>query len=428
MKQIRDFTIYLASIEIWLVGLLVAASFISSRLLPVALVIAALFWLIRWLAYGKLSLRTPADWPVLLLFLMVPVTLWATSLPEITATQVYRLLTGIAIYYAIVNWTTTTRRLRLILSGVVATGLILSLSAPLTVTWPTGKLSFIPASLYSHFTVIVADTIHPNVMAGSLVILLPIPLAWLFFSWRVIKGWQRLLAIAAVLGMSSVLILTKSRGAWMAFALALVFMILLRWRWGWVSILVGGLAGGIGVYILGFNTLIDFLLRSDTIGGVDGRIEVWSRAIYMIQDFPFTGIGMGTFTKVADTLYPFFTASPGQVAHAHNLFLQIAVDLGIPGLIAWLAVLLLGVTQAWQVYRLGKGVEDAFTTGLGAGLLVSQLALIVHGMTDAVTWGMVKPAPLVWVVWGLAIAGGNIYRNLMKNEQAQPVQFLDKVK
>ena len=428
MKQIRDFTIYLASIEIWLVGLLVAASFISSRLLPVALVIAALFWLIRWLAYGKLSLRTPADWPVLLLFLMVPVTLWATSLPEITATQVYRLLTGIAIYYAIVNWTTTTRRLRLMLSGVVATGLILSLSAPLTVTWPTGKLSFIPASLYSHFTVIVADTIHPNVMAGSLVILLPIPLAWLFFSWRVIKGWQRLLAIAAVLGMSSVLILTKSRGAWMAFALALVFMILLRWRWGWVSILVGGLAGGIGVYILGFNTLIDFLLRSDTIGGVDGRIEVWSRAIYMIQDFPFTGIGMGTFTKVADTLYPFFTASPGQVAHAHNLFLQIAVDLGIPGLIAWLAVLLLGVTQAWQVYRLGKGVEDAFTTGLGAGLLVSQLALIVHGMTDAVTWGMVKPAPLVWVVWGLAIAGGNIYRNLMKNEQAQPVQFLDKVK
>jgi putative inorganic carbon (HCO3(-)) transporter len=296
------------------------------------------------------------------------------------------------------------------------------------VTWPTGKLPFIPASLYSRFTVIVSDTIHPNVMAGSLVILLQIPLAWLFFSWRSINRWQRLLAIVAVLGMSSVLFLTKSRGAWMAFAIALVFMILLRWRWGWVSILVGGLAGGIGVYILGFNTLIDFLLRSDTIGGVDGRIEVWSRAIYMIQDFPFTGIGMGTFTKVADTLYPFFTASPGQVAHAHNLFLQIAVDLGIPGLIAWLAVLLLGVTQAWQVYRLGKGVEDAFTTGLGAGLLVSQLALIVHGMTDAVTWGMVKPAPLVWVVWGLAIAGGNIYRNLMKNEQAQPVQFLDKVK
>ncbi len=26
----------------------------------------------------------------------------------------------------------------------------------------------------------------------------------------------------------------------------------------------------------------------------------------MIQDFPFTGIGMGTFGPVAQTLYPFF--------------------------------------------------------------------------------------------------------------------------
>ena len=210
----------------------------------------------------------------------------------------------------------------------------------------------------------------------------------------------------------------------MAFAIALVVMILLRWRWGWLSLLAGGLAGGIGIYNLGINTFLEYLLRSDTIGGIDGRIEIWSRAIYMIQDFPFTGIGMGSFTKVADTLYPFFLASPGQVPHAHNLFLQIAVDLGIPGLIAWLAVLLLVVTQAWQVYRLGKTGQDAIATGLGAGLLGSQLALVVHGMTDAVTWGMVKPAPLVWVVWGLAIAGGNIYRNSMNNEQAQPSTVL----
>ncbi len=43
--------------------------------------------------------------------------------------------------------------------------------------------------------------------------------------------------------------------------------------------------------------------------------------------------------------------------------------------------------------------------GLGAGLLCSQLALAVHGITDAVTWGMVRPAPFVWAIWGLAVAG-----------------------
>jgi putative inorganic carbon (HCO3(-)) transporter len=41
---------------------------------------------------------------------------------------------------------------------------------------------------------------------------------------------------------------------------------------------------------------------------------------------------------------------------------------------------------------------------LGAGLLGSQIALIVHGLTDAVTWGMVRPAPVVWALWGTVIA------------------------
>ena len=40
------------------------------------------------------------------------------------------------------------------------------------------------------------------------------------------------------------------------------------------------------------------------------RLEIWSRAIYMLQDFPFTGIGMGAFRQVANLLYPFFLAGP----------------------------------------------------------------------------------------------------------------------
>ena len=70
----------------------------------------------------------------------------------------------------------------------------------------------------------------------------------------------------------------------------------------------------------------------NTLGSLEGRIEVWSRAISMIQDFLFTGIGRGSFGPLADTLYPFFLAAPGTGPHAHNLFLQVAVDLGILGL------------------------------------------------------------------------------------------------
>ena len=45
---------------------------------------------------------------------------------------------------------------------------------------------------------------------------------------------------------------------------------------------------------------------------------------------------------------------------------------------------------------------DLVLTGLGAGLLASQVALVVHGLTDTATWGT-RPAAVVWAIWGLAI-------------------------
>jgi putative inorganic carbon (HCO3(-)) transporter len=69
-----------------------------------------------------------------------------------------------------------------------------------------------------------------------------------------------------------------------------------------------------------------------------------------------------------------------------------------------LAILLLMIWTSWQVYRTGKERQSGWITSLGAGLLLSQLALITHGMTDAVTWGMVRSAPLVWSIWGIVAA------------------------
>jgi len=160
------------------------------------------------------------------------------------------------------------------------------------------------------------------------------------------------------------------------------------------------------VYYFGSRELLAAITSSRTIGGTDDRVEIWSRAIFMIQDFSFTGIGMGSFTEVADTLYP-FSSSPGRISHAHNLFLQVAVDLGIPGLIAWLAILLTVIFVSWQVYCSGKTSQNGLIAGIGAALLCSQIALITHGLIACATWGMVRPAPLVWVIWGVGIASFN---------------------
>ena len=410
----------LTGLELWVVALAVVASAASERLLIPALVVAALFWPIRWLAYRRLSVRTAGDWAAGGLLLLIPVTLWATALLEITRTGVLQLLTGLALYYAAANWAGERSRLGWLRAGLVVAGLGLALIAPFSTSLLAGKFSFLQQGL-AHLPRLLSETVNPNVMAGILIILIPLAIAALLFSWRQSRPIElALMAVAAITSLA-VLPLTESRGALISVAAALLVLVALRWRWGWLALPLSVLGGGVLVWRVGVERIFALFSAGSAIGGLSGRPEVWSRALYMIQDFPFTGVGMGSFKPVANLLYPFFTLGPdADVPHAHNLALQVAVDLGLPGLVAWLALFGLVFAGAWQVYRRGRASGAGWWAGLGAGLLASQVALGVHGLTDAVTWGT-RPAVLVWAVWGLAMAAWNL---LKRADSDQPVQLV----
>jgi putative inorganic carbon (HCO3(-)) transporter len=148
--------------------------------------------------------------------------------------------------------------------------------------------------------------------------------------------------------------------------------------------------------------LLDFVLRMDAQSGtLASRLEVWQRGLMMVQDFPITGIGIGTYNSIAHLLYPFFIASPAEVvAHAHNQFLQVAVDLGIPGLIAYIALLTGGVLVAWRAYRsTGDMTVRALLVGLTCGLFAHH----VFGLTDAFILGT-KPGVVMWLYFALVAA------------------------
>jgi putative inorganic carbon (HCO3(-)) transporter len=131
-------------------------------------------------------------------------------------------------------------------------------------------------------------------------------------------------------------------------------------------------------------------------------------------------------------LYPLFLVSPDlDIAHAHNEFLQAALDLGIPGLIAFLA-LYIGAfwmlreiwrmaCSRWQIADSGSQMADG---GLSASTLLAPystffaspttlralvlgfagglFAHMVYGLTDAVALGA-KPGILFWMLLGLIV-------------------------
>nr|MBP7693682.1 hypothetical protein [Anaerolineales bacterium] len=111
--------------------------------------------------------------------------------------------------------------------------------------------------------------------------------------------------------------------------------------------------------------------------------------------------GLNTFRTVVHVLYPLFLIAPDfDVAHAHNEFLQAALDLGLPGLIAFLALNGLAFVQAAVIARRAPAEwQRVMALALGAGVLAHML----FGLTDAVALGA-KVGIVFWILLGL-IAG-----------------------
>jgi putative inorganic carbon (HCO3(-)) transporter len=409
---------WLTRIEIWPVAFLIAISMAWPRFLPYAVGFGLLFWLVRLVAYGHLSVRSPVDLSALLLALMAPLSLYVSILPEVTGVQLLRLISGLVLFYAVINWTQDRRKLMVLISGTAGVGFLLALTAPISVQWTVAKLPVLPSGLYDRFVLLFSDWVHPNVLAGTLVILLPIPYCMLLFNWREISWLERIVHFLATITMTLIIVLTQSRGAWIALGAVLVISLGLRWRWGWIGLVISGVIAAGAIYQFGINTITQALASNPSLGDINGRVEIWSRALLMIQDFPLSGIGTGLFTRIADLLYPFYTVVKSDLNHAHNLFLQIGVDMGIPGLVAWLSILVLILVLSWQLYRKGR-IVSSWAAGVGAGLLLSQFALILHGLTDSVTWGMVRSAPIVWGIWGIAAASSSIAAKRMNNQNSQ---------
>jgi putative inorganic carbon (HCO3(-)) transporter len=421
----------------WLFLLVVAPLllFPSPARTPALLAIPTL-WICRRVALGHLVPRTPLDAPLVLMTLMVLVSLYATfdiafSLPKITG-----MLLGLAVYYAVVEAAADRRSWVLALGGFMLAGVGVAALGLLGTRWNPKFAIFAPILrwLPPRITGLpgAAEGFHPNEVAGAL--LWVAPLACMLAAMAPLGARSIARSLGRVRGalllctlmltaafLVTVLILTQSRGGWIAAALVLPACVLVllrgRWRLAATILLIGGVVTAAAWVALARPDALDLLIigpQQDPGPGMSletlsGRFEVWSRAIYGIQDFPFTGMGMNAFRRVVPVLYPLFSIDPTtDIGHAHNAFLQAALDLGIPGLIAYLSVHISAfamLVSSWR--RRGKlpfpePLSRALILGLGGGLA----AHLIYGLTDAVALGA-KPGVLWWMLLGLV---ASLYR------------------
>lgn len=371
------------------------------------------FWacslLVLWLVAGWQSVwwrSTPFDIPWLIWLLLIPITLWATPVLQ-TTLKILRLFTAQTLaFWTMVVWTRSRQRAFWGVGGFLLIGLALALLGLFWMEWPTGYLFSVPSSLKKIREVCflpIQEDINKNVLAGILVPIWNLSLG-AFLATRGQWRWiLRFLLLIVIFFLGSIILVAQSRGSWLAALAGLYILVSLYRSWAWST--------GAGVLLLGgylqmTHRLIP-LLNSELAfrSGLSlmKRMELWTRAIYAIQDFAFTGIGMGAFPYVIPLLYPLFLYDPTEpIPHAHNIFLQVGVDLGLFGLIAFLSMIL--VTGELIRRSLARATEqnDESLVWLLRGSAAGLGAALIHGMVDAVTWNT-RPSFIVWGLWGLTV-------------------------
>ncbi len=399
--------------------------------LPLAgLAAIAAWWTVRRVVWRAPLGARSLGLPCLIILLMAAQALYPSVDLSLSMPKLYGIVLGIVLCFGVASGVRSPRWWWAAVVALMVAAVLVAGIGLVGTTW----LSKLPGSsgLYARIPRLIGSVpssfgtiagIHPNEVGGTLAFLLPIPLGILL--WRrgdsdpisasprhrvAVSGRITATAVVSVLAAGAVLALTFSRSSFVGVAAALAALLAVRWRPVAYLLFALAMAGCIALAAIGPQTVYDHIVQLDGSSRTGGstlvsRQEVWNRASYMIQDFPFTGIGLNTFPIVLDNLYPSFLAGPdARIPHAHNIYLQTAVDLGLAGLTAFLGMWAIVAREAVQAFRrAGESPMRGAVAGLGAGMV----AYLVYGFTDAITLGA-KPLVLLWAMIGLVVAANRL--------------------
>ena len=213
----------------------------------------------------------------------------------------------------------------------------------------------------------------PNDQALMFVIILVLLMPGVRF---VKKTYRWCLLVMAMLNLGAIA-LSQSRGGLLALVAAAFFWGASRGVKGVVKMMaLGALVLLLAVSIIPAERLARFTtlfnIENDyNVTADHGRLYVWTNGLKLLKEHPINGTGLGTFIVAEGR-----THSEGMWSTAHNSFVQIAVELGVPGLVVFLGLL-------FSLYKHAKPVNEE--DWLGLGIRLALIAYVVGGMF--LSWG-----------------------------------------
>lgn len=395
-----------------LIGLLAPFFLFPSMKYVWVLFVVPSLWICRWLVKKNFFERSILDWAIFILAIQVFATCLivpdlAFSLPKIAG-----VLLGIAIFYSMIALMKSEKLIRMGIILFLGGGLILSVIGILGMIRANSKyldrLFRITTSIPKiNFNIQGAEEgFHHNAVGGTLIIIIPLYFI-LIFSYLRRKKQNCLLnknksfVIFLFLGflvIIGVLVLTQSRSSWIGLLLSCSILLMAGpkgKKWGPILIFSFVVAY---LLLLGFDKIP--LASEEAKKSVTIRVELWSIGLETINEHPVFGIGMNLVRQIP---------SVGWKTHIHNHLLHTAAELGIPGLIAYLSILVGAGFMCFEIFCKSK-IRWMKMTALGLGC--GQLAHFIFGMADSIPLGA-KVGIFFWFSLALIAA---IYNYMLRRE------------
>ncbi len=236
------------------------------------------------------------------------------------------------------------------------------------------RLDYDPTSSTSFYR--VGGTFgSPNNTAGYISFLL-VPAIALFLTRA--NRWLKLLALAAFGAGGIALVLTFTRGGWLAALCGLALFAWFALRRGWLDPKIPLLIAAVFVLLaIPFAGQITTRLLGNDQGSALSRLPLDALAFNIIQDHPLLGVGLNNY---ALAMKNYVTPDFGGVwlYIVHNHYLLIFAESGIFAFLAFLAFLGVTLRRGWQVWKGHDRLLSLLGVALVAGLLGHMLQMMVE--------------------------------------------------
>jgi hypothetical protein len=377
-----------------------------------------LFALLPWIARltaGRFPFkRTAFDLPLALFLGTALVGVWAAYSREAAWFKFWVLVAALLVFYALAGQ--PAENLEPVAGLLSLIGVFLAIYFLVSYDWQPHQedillIERIAAVWVRIRPVLGLNALLPNVVGGILAMLFPFSIVPVVLGLRSRQYSKSGLFLAAAAVILFGLMMTSSRGAWLALVAAAGFWLV--WR-GSTFLFQQRRISRLHVFavvpillVLAIIFLLwvvpDRVLAAlDLLPGApsgESRLDLGRSTLHLIADYAWTGAGLDSFSGIFSQYilvipFEFFK-------YSHNFYLDLAVEQGAIAVLIGLTIFLLA---GWYfLKRLEEGQDKPGAFLLAAAGITSLIAVLLHGLMDDPLYGM-SGTPFLFLLPGMAAA------------------------